>query len=83
MCKIFSTRKSSKYVYLHLEDEENELWGARKIRLKDFEYAKKFRNMEFLAAISLSTSEKDETDSMSAVPFADEDITYSKMYWLS
>lgn len=83
MCKIFSTRRSSKYVYIHLEDEEQELYGARKIKVEDFEYAKKFQNNSFLAAVSLSTSLKDETDSMSAIPFRDEDVVYSKMYWLN
>lgn len=82
MCKIFSTRKSSKYVYIHLEDEDRDLWGARKIRIADFNYAKKFHNPDFLAVISLDTYDRDEADSMTAVRFVDPDVTYTKPYWL-
>ena len=83
MCEIYGTRKSNKFVYLSLEDDERNWGGARKIPVEKFEWAKKFRNMDFLSAVSLRTTvEKDEDDAMSAVPFIDEDITYSRdPYW--
>lgn len=78
MCEIYATRKSDKFVYLSLEDEERNRGGARKIPVEKFEWAKKFRNMDFLSAISLPTKvAKDEDDAMRAVYFTDNDITYS------
>ncbi len=79
MCEIYATRKSDKYVYLSMEDEKRRRGGARKIPIDQFNWAKKFRNMEFLSAISLPTTVKrDEDDAMRAVRFKDEDIVYSK-----
>lgn len=78
MCKIYSTRKSNKYVYISMEDEENDYGGVKKIRIDKFLWAKKFKNVDFLCAVSLPTTvEKDEDDATIAVPFVDEDITYS------
>ena len=83
MCKIYSTRKSSKYVYIYLEDEKRGIGGARKIRIEDYNWAKKFKNMDFLSAISLPTKDKIryEDEIMSAVHFIDPDVTYSKYSW--
>jgi len=84
MCEIYGTRKSDKYVYLSMEDEKRRRGGARKIPIDKFHWAKKFRNMEFLSAISLPTRvSKDEDDVMRAIPFVDEDIIYSKYpFWI-
>lgn len=78
MCKIYSTRMSDKYVYISMEDEERGYGGAKKLRIDKFLWAKKFKNVDFLCAVSLPTTvEKDEDDVMIAVPFIDNDITYS------
>lgn len=86
MCDIFNTRRSAKFVYIHVEDEERNWGGVRKIPVDKFDWAKKFHNMEFLSAISLPTKGdgKDEDDVMTGVNYIDEDIIYSDFdKWLS
>lgn len=84
MCKIYATRISNKYVYIFLEDEENDYFGVKKILIDKFLWAKKFKNVDFLCAVSLPTSVKrDEDDAMCAEYFTDPDIEYSVYdYWL-
>ena len=78
MCKIYSTRMSEKYVYISLDDEENSYFGVKKILIDQFLWAKKFKNVDFLCAVSLPTSvERDEDDAMRAKRFKDQDIEYS------
>ena len=78
MCKIYSTRVSDKYVYISLDDEENSYFGVKKILIDHFVWAKKFRNTDFLCAVSLPTTvERDEYDAMRAKRFKDDDVTYS------
>lgn len=83
MCKIYDTRKSSKYVYISLDDEENKYYGVKKLPIEKFNWAKKFQNMNFLSAVSLPTkgSGRDEDDAMVSVYFEDPDITYSEFVW--
>ena len=78
MCKIYATRKSDTMVYIELDDEAADFWGVKKLPIPKFEYAKTFRNMDFLGAVAQWTdADRDETDAMLAVPFTDSHITYS------
>lgn len=61
-----------------MDDEERGYGGVKKLSIEKFLWAKKFRNVDFLCAVSLPTTVKrDEDDAMRAVYFTDEDITYS------
>ena len=83
MCKIYATRKSLTTVYLELDDEERNYWGVKKMPISQFEYAKQFRNMDFLSAIGKSTDvERDEDDALAAIDFKDPYIAYSPRDYL-
>ena len=83
MCKIYATRKSSTTVYLELDDEERDYWGVKKLSIPQFEYAKQFKNMDFISAVSKETTVKrDEDDALIAVDFIDPNITYSARDYL-
>lgn len=66
-----------------MEDEVSGVGGVKKLPIKKFLWAKKFKNVDFLCAVSLFTTVKrDEDDAMNATYFTDKDITYSKPFWM-
>ena len=75
VCKIISSRKTAKTVFLEVDD--GEYWGLKKISVKDFDFAKSFRNNELLGMVSRWTTDRDFNDSAKATPFVDPMISYS------
>lgn len=78
MCEIFETRINQKAnrVFIHLEDEVE--CAIRKLTIPQYEYARKFGNMDFIAATAKSTNDRDINASYYSVPFVDPAIVYSK-----
>lgn len=78
MCKIYDTRKNIETgtVFLHIEDDE--AIGIKKLSLAKFDFAKKFKNMDFLDKVSSWTNERDLMNSYYAKDFRDPDIVYSE-----
>ncbi|MBR2214294.1 MAG: hypothetical protein IJ849_00890 [Selenomonadaceae bacterium] len=57
--------------------------GGKKLPLYQYEYAKKFGNMDFLALVAEDTNaDKDENDVMLALPFVDKAICYAERDYL-
>lgn len=79
-CKVYSTRKNpvTGNVYLHIEDDDQ--IGVKKLTGEQFDFAKKFKNLEFLNAVAKPTDDRDFNDSYDAIKFEDPDIVYSD-YW--
>lgn len=77
MCKIFDTRRNrrSNTVFIHVEDEEG--IGIKKLSANQFDYAKRFKNSDFLNAVSRWTDDRDMENSYYAEFFTDPDIKYS------
>ena len=75
VCKIISSRKTSRMVFLEVDD--GEYWGLKKISVEDFDFAKSFRNNELLGMVSRWTTGRDFHDSVKATPFVDPMISYS------
>jgi hypothetical protein len=77
MCKIFDTRRNCKTgtVFIHVEDEEG--IGIKKLSVNNFNYAKSFKNSDFLNAVSSQTDDRDMENSYYAEFFIDPDVEYS------
>ena len=80
MCKIYATRRSSRFVYIELDDEVNDYYGVKKITPEKFEFARRFGN-DFLNTVSQeTTTRRDESDAIKAMPFRDNLIKYSARF---
>ena len=81
MCDIISTRKNSRYVFIEVSDDHDDLWGVKRMRPAAFEFAKKFRNKDFLVAAAEWTKDDDRRDdgAYEAEYFEDPDVEYTSL----
>ena len=77
MCETFHTNRSAKNVYIDFFDEEEDVRGARKLPVGDYDWAKKFKNPDFLVRVAKPTEERDIEDAMFAEEFKEDWITYA------
>lgn len=77
MCKIFKTYRNEHTgnVYFLYEDDEGA--GIKHLSGKQFAYAKKFKNMDFLNTVAKYVPERKMVDSYFAKEFTDPDVEYS------
>lgn len=75
MCEIYRTSQSARNVYIEMSDDE--YWGLKKLPRAKYEWAKQFKNPDFLAEAAVWTTERDFNDSASSVDFKEPWIDYA------
>lgn len=72
MTTLVERRKSAKFVYLHLINEEDNLYAVKKLPIDKYEYAIRLcgkEDPEFLYKVGIDTHDRDIWDSAHAVDF--------------
>ena len=64
MCMIEKVRRSSRNIYLTIN--EDDIISIKKLPIAKYEYAKQFGNSDFINAVSVLTTEKDIEDIFTA-----------------
>lgn len=72
MTTLVERRKSAEYVYLHLINEEDDLYSVKKLPIDKYEYALRLcgrEDPEFLYKVGIRTHDRDIWDSYHSVKF--------------
>ncbi len=73
MTTLVERRRSAKNVYLHLVNEDDDLYSVKKLPIEKYEYAVRLcggkENLDFLYKVGIDTNDRDIWDSYHSVKF--------------